>query len=370
MIYNNAELYNVSELIETDNGSGKLCTRIPDSVRQKLNLSAQNNALQCAGCELRFNLIGDHAELTIAADVPNQWNIDSPIVEIYQGCFNVGWKCIQKNPTTIKIEDVPYKKELQFISKTNNLPFDSNLTRIILPYRPSLKLIELTGDIAPPELNQTPQIKYLAYGSSITHGYASVRPTETYAMQTAQTLGVDLINLGFGGGAYLEPQIANYICDRDDWHFATLEMGINVLQKYTPDQFLNHVEYFVDKISHTHKDKWIFCIDMFSFERPELLEIEKEKKFRKIIQNKVLSMNLPKFIHISGMDLLKNPEGLAADLLHPSPLGMSMIARNLSSFISQKLNCTLKGSSSRVENPNCLSASFAGSKQKESNKEH
>ena len=66
----------------------------------------------------------------------------------------------------------------------------------------------------------------------------------------AQLLGVDLINLGFGGGACLEPEIADYIAGRQDWDFASLELGINLLRQVEPEEFARRVDYFVERIEH------------------------------------------------------------------------------------------------------------------------
>ena len=48
--------------------------------------------------------------------------------------------------------------------------FDAGLTRIILPYTTCvIKGIE--GDFDLPRKEQMPEARYLAYGSSITHGF-------------------------------------------------------------------------------------------------------------------------------------------------------------------------------------------------------
>lgn len=84
------------------------------------------------------------------------------------------------------------------------MAFDPKLVRVVLLWRPPVEVIDIQGDISSPNNHQTPDITYLAYGSSITHGNNSISPTGMFAHRTATALGVDLINLGLGGGAHCE----------------------------------------------------------------------------------------------------------------------------------------------------------------------
>ena len=42
--------------------------------------------------------------------------------------------------------------------------------------------------------------------------------------------------------------MADYIAGRDDWDFATLEMGINMIGDFDVEEFRSRVEYFIPKI--------------------------------------------------------------------------------------------------------------------------
>jgi len=337
MIFKNVEIYNASELVEID-GEKNIISRIPNDLRLKLNEGAKSMSLMPAGCEIRFNLKSDKAKIVLQAKGAGT----SGIYEIYQGNFLKQYNLISDKPTTIELrkEDLMVNSEkLKKLWKEKNLPFDSSLTRIIFPHLITLKIIDIEGKFTLPEKNQTPAIKYLAYGSSITHGSAALRPSGSYAMRTAQLLGVDLINLGFGGGAHLEKEMADYIAERNDWDFTTLEMGINMVGGFEVDEFQKRVEYFIPKIAEKNPDKWIFCIDIFTFNGDFFDDYKgKEKKFREIVKNTVENLNMEKVVHISGKDILKSVDGLAVDLVHPSPSGMEEIARNLSDIIKSKIS--------------------------------
>ena len=326
MIYANAELHNVCELLagsgpevlspaarawlrgladdgaaawEAADAEGLWLARIPNDLRLKLNPAAQVNALQATGCEVRFNLRGDRAKLVLKS-------MHQPsLVEVHQGCFLCSWHTVGVEATEITI-------------------------------RHPARLIALEGDLAPPRPEQTPPRRHLAYGSSITHGASSMRPTGTYAHRTAELLGVDLINLGFGGGAHLEREIADHIAGRTDWDIATLELGINLIGGIGAGEFARRVDYFVGAVAEAHPDKWIFCIDLFTCARDYECD-GKIAEFRGAVREKVRRMGMPRLVHAPGDELLTSPAGLTADLVHPSPVGMEEIAANLAALIRRKM---------------------------------
>ena len=331
MIYKGLELYNVHELLGGESREGKWFTRVPNDLRLRLNDSAQAMALSTPAGEARFNLKSERARIVLQST-------ESPsIVEVYQGCFLTSWHVVGLEPTEICIELPANLPELVRLAREHGLPFDANLTRVLLPWRPPAKLIGIEGDFDLPRPEQTPAIKYLAYGSSITHGESAIRPTGSYAMRTAQLLGVDLINLGFGGGAHLEPEMADYIAGRTDWDLATLELGINLIGRVETDEFARRVDYFVSRIAQAHPEKWIFCIDTFTC-GVEYGGLAKQAAFREIVRNKVRESNMSRLVHVSGPDMLTSVRGLRADLVHPSPYGMEEIAQNLSRVIKEKLD--------------------------------
>ena len=357
MRYENAEIYNVHELLEGDglsvlteatrqalkadggdpdavwgaeDGEGLWFCRIPNALRLKLNTSAQLNAIQATGAELRFNLKGERARLVLKCH-------QAPVVaEVYQGSYFVGWHMVGREATEIQVGLPANIDLLDEVAQQEGMPFDARLTRVLLPWRPPSRLLAFEAECEPPRPEQTPALKYLAYGSSITHGNASVRPSAMYAHRTSQLLGVDLINLGFGGGAHLEPEIADYIAERTDWDFASFELGINVLRRIEVEEFARRVDYFVERVAAAHPDKWIFCMDLFTVQE----DLEGERKvedFRGVVGDKVASLGLPKLIHVPGNEMLTSVHGLAVDLVHPSPFGMEEIARNLSAVMREHM---------------------------------
>ncbi|MBA7552000.1 hypothetical protein ES705_44551 [subsurface metagenome] len=323
-------MYNVAEVIEQE-GEERF-TRIPDKLRTTLNESAKSAALSAAGCEIRFNLKSETGKIILKTEQ----NSCLPIIEVYQGVFEVASQIISPEPTEILISLPQNIGLLDKITKEKKFPFDAYLTRVILPHLAPTTIVKIEGDFALPTKGQTPQTKYIAYGSSITHGSTAIRPTGTYAMRTTQLLGVDLINLGFGGGAHCESQMAGYIAERNDWNFATLELGINMVGGFETDEFKKRVEYFIQKIATAHPEQWIFCIDLFTFVADFDPVSTKQDEFRKIVKETVEKLKMPKVVYLDGREILKNVSGLmGGDLVHPSPEGMEEMAKNLAKCIKK-----------------------------------
>ena len=90
-------------------------------------------------------------------------------------------------------------------------------------------------------------------------------PRDAYPARIGRLLGVDAINLGLGGGAHLEPEMADYIGGRDDWDFASLEMGINLFGgNRTTEEVRARVAGFLPRLAARRPERWIFCTDLFT----------------------------------------------------------------------------------------------------------
>jgi len=330
MNYQNVELYNTVELLTPESGVGKYMTRLPDKLRKTLNQAALENALCSAGSEIRFNVEGKSAKVTLSSN-------GLGMAEVFRGNFHVSWQMIGPQPTDFNVSLPENMSFLEKVSKEKGLPFDPRLTRIILPFYNPIRFIGVEGETSVPRKSQTPKTKYLAYGSSITHGASALRPTGSYAMRTAQRLGVDLIDLGFGGGAHCESQIANYIADRRDWDFASLELGINMVGGFSTEEFTKRVNYLIERIAKAHPDKWVFAIDIFTYADDYNPAAKKQNEFRRAVRNAVRKLGMPKLVHVDGRKILKETSGLTFDLVHPAAAGMEEMAFNLSSLIRKRM---------------------------------
>lgn len=88
---------------------------------------------------------------------------------------------------------------------------------------------------------------WIHYGSSISHTMEAAGPSEIWAAQAAQQLGLDLTNLGLAGQCHVDGFIARVIAEaRPD--FVSLKLGINVvnLDSMRERAFRPAVQNFLD----------------------------------------------------------------------------------------------------------------------------
>jgi hypothetical protein len=331
MIYKNAWLHNVVEMVKPPQGEGEFVCRIPESLRARLNGSVQGQAYFPAGCEIRFNLKGPAAKVKLAA------SSGFGPVDVLAGCFNQRPRVmVWDHPTEIEVKLPDHLPLLQRIAAEQGHAFDPRLCRIALPHDVQLRLLDIEGEIEPPQPSQVPSRRMLAYGSSITQGYSCSHPTGTYILRTGHLLGVDVLNIGYGGGAHLEAEMAQYLAQRQDWDFAVLELGINLVVRTDVDTFAQRVKAFLDAFAAARREKWIFCIDLFPF-RMDYEGDAKVMAFRRIVRDAVAALNLPKLVHIDGREILTRVTGLSADICHPIDSGFEEMAQNLSAIIARTL---------------------------------
>ncbi|MFE0132484.1 GDSL-type esterase/lipase family protein [Streptomyces sp. NPDC059037] len=134
-----------------------------------------------------------------------------------------------------------------------DLPDGMKDVEIWLPHNETTELVALRTD-APVEPAQDPDRRvWLHHGSSISHGSDAASPTTTWPALAASLGGVELINLGFGGSALLDPFTARTLRDTPA-DLISVKIGINVvnadlmrLRAFTPA-----VHGFLDTIREGH----------------------------------------------------------------------------------------------------------------------
>lgn len=325
MIFQNIEFHNVEEMIECEKGYRMF--RIPSYVREKINERARDEvSLYSTGVELRFRLKEDTATIILSVDDSEE----AQVAYIYYGSFQGGWqyssKTIQKE-TRIIIPRNNNLDTLKDITKTSGLSFDPEVVRIVLPYG-TCYFVGVEGEVEPPLKEQVPSKTYLAYGSSITHGSLALAAPHTYPFRISQMLNCDYYNLGFAGSAHLETVMAEYIVSRNDWDFASVEMGINMLSSFSLELFEERVQKFIDILAKDPRP--IFATSIFGITGPDQ---EKAAKFREIVKKHASD----KLIFTDGLELLDNPAYISADLVHPTLEGINQISERWNKIMSKYL---------------------------------
>ena len=138
------------------------------------------------------------------------------VLEVYQGPMLMEWQIVGVEASEVEIAKHAHLDRIRDHCRGGVGGFDPDLIRVLLPWRPYVRLLDLCGEVAPARPEQLPTKTGRFYGSSITHGNFSYAPSQTYVAHAARRLGIDAFNLGFGGGAWLEPELAEHIAGRGD----------------------------------------------------------------------------------------------------------------------------------------------------------
>ena len=319
MIFDQILFHNVEHMELTD--KGYLMSRVPQYVREQLNETAKNSAsFGGTGVELRFKLKGDSA--TVILHAAKISTMEAPVIYIYYGSFQGGWECssraLVQGDNRIEIRKPENLEFLKELSKEKSLPFNPEVVRIVLPYSRTY-YVGVEGEIEPPAKEDLPNRTYLAYGSSITHGSLALGTTYTYPFRLAQKLGCDYINLGMAGSAQMEAIMAEYIMSRKDWDFATVEMGINMLEM-DEELFEERVDKFTEILSAETRP--IRATSIYGFSNPKGQETG--QKFRAIVEKYTKN----RLEYVNGLELLDNPAYISQDMVHPSLEGIGQIVEN------------------------------------------
>lgn len=108
------------------------------------------------------------------------------------------------------------------------LPAGDKHVEIWLPHTEITELIALRTDAPVEPARDSGHRVWLHHGSSISHGSNAVHPSAIWPALAAARGGVDLVNLGFGGSALLDPFTARAMRDTPA-DLISLKIGINVV---------------------------------------------------------------------------------------------------------------------------------------------
>jgi hypothetical protein len=110
----------------------------------------------------------------------------------------------------------------------DGLPARVKQVELWLPFNETTELVALRTDAPIAPVPRDARTVWLHHGSSISHGSDAASPTTIWPAVAAAARGWDLVNLGFGGSALLDPFVArvmrNTPADR-----ISVKMGINLV---------------------------------------------------------------------------------------------------------------------------------------------
>ena len=345
MIYNDLEFHNVVELRTVNGINGLKLERFPKEIQNTLGDDTHHRGRffseRAIGCEIRFVTDADFFSIGLTAIEQ-----DTDII-IYQGDFFHSKHTLKAGIlTSLHIE-----KGTGFNAAQPGIIFQKRFAkkvwRILIGFSGYVffNYIDTFGYFhRPPLEDEKPSIKWLAYGSSITYGGQATNYTNCYANQTALNINADLYNKGIAGSCRCEKQIADFFAkDSEHYDLITLELGINMLGAFSPEEFELRSSYLVKQMLEHHQESEIFLITIF----PHISSITKNTesknyisfyKFNEILRGYIKSINSPKLHLIEGSDILTDFSFITLDGVHPSDDGHIRMGMNLGRIIKSFIN--------------------------------
>ena len=331
MYHDNIEFHNTAELRETADSAGLRLQRVPEEVRVYLSERGKTRMLSPACGEIRFVSEGDRVRITLSASEGGAQVI--PFWGLFQGKERY---VIGEDPVTVELT---YPERLQNM-KPRAMSFSQKVWRLVT-YGDVLYYHGIEGaGLRPPNEDELPEFRYLAYGTSITHGSAATGPHLTYVSQTARRLGADLINLGSGGTCFCEPEIADYIASRKDWDIASLALSVNMIGAgFALSEFRDRTRYLVERVAGSNGSRPVAAITIYPYFGDDAVmgPLSEWKgtpgEYRQVLRDVVSEAGLPNLHLIEGEEIMDDITGLTCDLLHPADNGMIGMGKNLADHL-------------------------------------
>ncbi|MFJ3086053.1 GDSL-type esterase/lipase family protein [Streptomyces sp. NPDC086838] len=143
----------------------------------------------------------------------------------------------------------------------DGLPAREKDVEIWLPYNERTELVALRTDEPVAPAPDTGRKVWLHHGSSISHGSDAASPTATWPARAALLGGVELVNLGLGGSALLDPFMARAMRDTPA-DLISVKIGINLVNADVMRlrAFAPAVHGFLDTLREGHPDAPLLVI--------------------------------------------------------------------------------------------------------------
>ena len=309
---------------------GETLCRVPKAVAETVSEGIFNRRITTSGGRVRF--ITDSPFIAIRAEYNACEHIDLTALsctvgfDLYaDGVYATTYRYLPEfDKELIGLKDFGDRKERLL---TLNMPTHSSIKKLY---------IGVSKDAI---IKRAPDYKYekpvVFYGSSITNGSCASRPGMIYENQISRKLDMNYHNLGFGGLAKGEPQMAEYI--------AGLDMSVFVMDydhnAPTPEHLLATHEPFFKTVRKKHPDLPIIMIT-----RPTVCNIpaETEERFnivKRTYDNARAAGDRNVYL-INGLDFFGElGNECAVDGVHPTDMGFYLMANR----IAEELKPLLEG---------------------------
>jgi len=332
--------HNVAEFVPVS-GGGVALHRVPAEVRCHLSGLGKFAAIEATGVEIRFVSRSPGFRLVFDARpsaVPRH-AAQPQEVTVFRGDFYHSRHPVRHGGRNVlSVFDPANELETRFAGVDEASlrgRFSPEVWRICFARNEIIfhELDTLQSPRRPPRAEESPARRWLAYGSSITQGADASSHHLASIYGAARQLGVDVLNLGFGGSCLCEPAMADYLTARDDWELALFELGVNMRSRFSPEAFESRVSGLLNLARRRRGTRPVFVTGIYLNREHRLVVGNgtdpgggRQAAFTRIVRERALEAGLH---FIDALEILTRFDGLTADLLHPSDYGYQEMAWNL-----------------------------------------
>jgi lysophospholipase L1-like esterase len=305
---------------------GLALMRVPRLWRDCFPEATAFRATQAAGVELRFQTTTAHIEIELAT--VNHIGSHA-MLGLYYGY------------RALALVSLPLTYSGKVPLFAAEAPFDPELAgpwRILLPLgaHTLVRALYLSDDAKPEPAAPRP-LRWLAHGDSITQGAMALSPGMTYVSQAADALGWDALNLGFGGAAWGDAPVAEYIASRDDWDVLSIAIGTNSYrgEQESAADYARTYDRFVEIVRATHAHQPILCLTPIwraqDADGARNRYGDSIQNYRAAIEGVVSRRQTADagIYCLDGLSLLGDDRGLVLDRVHPDDHGMTRMAQGI-----------------------------------------
>ena len=332
------EFHNVAET-ELQADGGLMLFRVPRGVRQSLTALGRMVAEDSAGIEIRFVTDAPAFRISLGSYPsflsPHERHAEE--VVLFRGPFVHSRHQIEPGRVN-HIDVAPWSggQLPEHVGTAKRRGFSPNVWRVFMGrcVRVFYGLETFGYAHRKPLPDELPSRRWLAYGSSITNGASPVSHLSSYVYHAARAADLDVLNLGLSGSCFCEPEMADFIGSRQDYEIATLEVGVNMRNGVSPQDFRARVSYLLDAVAAPGANRQVFLVTVY----PNLSEAglaAAQDRFSAILRELVASGRWQKLSLIEGGTILDDPGDLTADYIHPSDYGHARMGYHLGKILSK-----------------------------------
>jgi len=326
--------------------------RIPKEWRDKIPDRSAARALSTAGVALRLRTVSSRIAIRLTfIDVPEAANASPesawerarpPYFDVYRD-----GKFLANVPAKIAY----YEQDVTVFDGSTGPKQESEFSILFPHYYRNAEVIvggiglDKDAGLLPPAPRNLPVV--LFHGDSITHGHGVTSPRETYVWQTCERANCEALNLGFGGSAWTDISVANYIASRKDWDVLVLMLGTNSLggndsmgKPETLVQYRAKYEAFLAAVRARYPTKPILCITPILTHQDIVQQKNKNgdlpQDYRNAIQRVVEQRRARdhNLYFLDGLKLINDPLYLLViDQVHPNEGGSLKMAEGIAATL-------------------------------------